>query len=215
MGAVLADMSRGFRDPVHGAQRTFRALLDAMARPGSERELAPRALDGLEPPASAVAGRPLGAGTTAVLLTLLDAETTVRLTGTLASAPSLAYLRFHTGVRSAFLEENAAFTVARGAEVDERLWSRLDLGTDEAPQRGTTLLVEVDELGTRSGGVRLLLRGPGIQASMELAVSGLSREFWIWRSALQSQLPRGIDLVLVCGVRIVAIPRSTRIALVG
>ena len=215
MSVALAEISRGFHDPIHGAQRTFRALLDAMARPGNERELQLADLDGLEPPASATPGRPLGAGLTAALLTLLDAEATVRLAGSLASAAALAYLRFHTGARPASLEESAAFTVARGADVDEGLCSRLDLGTDEAPQRGATLLVEVDELGSRSGGARLVLQGPGIPEHSVLTVSGLSRDFWRWRIDLQPQLPRGIDLVLVCGARIAAIPRSTRITLAG
>ncbi|WP_280155918.1 phosphonate C-P lyase system protein PhnH [Piscinibacter sp. XHJ-5] len=211
MDTVLADMSRAFRDPVDGAQRSFRALLDAMAHPGSERELPAAALAGIEPPASCSRQRPMSLGMTAVLLTLLDAETMVRLAGSLASAEALAYLRFHTGVRAAWIDDRAPFNVARAADVDDRLWSRLDLGTDESPQRGATLIVEVDALG--SAGTRLHLRGPGIPAERSLDVDGLSRDFWLWRTRLQSELPRGVDLVLVCGTRLAAIPRSTRITL--
>jgi alpha-D-ribose 1-methylphosphonate 5-triphosphate synthase subunit PhnH len=214
MSAVLADMTAGFRDAVHGAQQTFRTVLAAMARPGSVTALPPAALDGIAPPESAPPGKPMRAGTAALLLTLLDAETTVRLTGTLASSAALAWLRFHTGVRSAWLEEAAAFTVARAAEVDEVLWSRVGLGTDEAPQAGGTLVVEVDGLAER-GALQLLLRGPGIADVQPLSVGGLAPAFWRWRVALQRALPRGVDLVLVHGTRIAAIPRSTRITLEG
>lgn len=212
MAAVLADVTPGFRHPVHGAQKTFRALLDAMSRPGRRVTLPPEALDGIEPPASALAGQPMARGTAALLLTLLDAETTVRLAGSLASAAALSYLRFHTGVRSAWQDESPAFTAARAAEVDAGLWSRLDLGTDEVPQRGATLIVEVPALG-EDGRTRLALRGPGIESAQPLAVSGLSAEFWLWRVRLQAAMPRGIDIVLVHDERIAAIPRSTRIAL--
>jgi len=212
MESVLADISRGFRDPVHGAQQTFRTLLDAMARPGSESELPSTALDGIEPPPSCSRARPMSRAMTAVLLTLLDAETMVRVAGALASAEALAYLRFHTGVRSAWMDELAPFTVARAADVDDRLWNRLDLGSDEMPQRGATLIVEVDALGDVAG-TRLHLRGPGIASERRLGVAGLSLEFWLWRTRLQSELPRGVDLVLVCGARIAAIPRTTRITL--
>jgi len=212
MSAVLAEMTPGFRDATHGAQQTFRTLLDVMARPGVVSTLPAAALDGIEPPASATPGRPMSKAAAAVLLTLLDAETTVRVAGTLASAAALAYLRFHTGVRSTWLDELAAFTVARAAEVDAPLCSRLDLGSDEAPQRGGTLVVEVDALGELAQ-TRLRLRGPGIESVQMLGVAGLSREFWLWRTRLQSVLPRGVDLVLVCGSEIAAIPRTTRIAL--
>ena len=212
MSAVLADVTPGFRDAVHGAQKTFRAVLDAMSRPGRVVSLPEAAWDGVQPPVSAIAGEPMARGTAALMLALLDAETTVRLAGSLASTAALSYLRFHTGVRSAWQDETPAFTAARAADVDAALWSRLDLGTDEVTQRGATLVVEVPEMGA-DGRTRLALRGPGIHTVQPLAVSGLSAEFWLWRVRLQAAMPRGIDLVLVQGDTIAAIPRSTRITL--
>jgi alpha-D-ribose 1-methylphosphonate 5-triphosphate synthase subunit PhnH len=209
----LADVTPGFADATHGAQQTFRALLDAMARPGSVHELPPVAAAGIVPPPTGQADRPLSVGTAAVLLTLLDAECSVRLAGSLASPPALAYLRFHTGVRPALPGEAAAFCVTRGADADAALWQRLELGSDEAPQRGATLIVEVDALGGAGAATRLRLAGPGIATTQGLAVGGLSPAFWAWRSALAPLLPRGIELILVCGARIAAIPRTTRIEL--
>ena len=212
MSAVLADVTLGFRDAVHGAQKTFRAVLDAMSRPGRRVTLPAAALEGIEPPASAIAGQPMTPGTAALMLALLDAETTVRLAGSLASTAALSYLRFHTGVRSAWQDESPAFAVARAADVDAALWSRLALGTDEVPQLGATLVVEVPEMGD-VGRTRLALHGPGIETVQRFAVSGLSAEFWLWRVRLQAAMPRGIDIVLVSGNTVAAIPRSTRITL--
>ena len=80
------------------------------------------------------------------------------------------------------------------------------------PQRGATLIVEVDRLGGDAS-TRLRLRGPGIESAQPLAVTGLSQEFWLWRTRLQAALPRGVELLLVCGTQVAAIPRSTRITL--
>ena len=57
----------GFADPVAGAQSCFRAVLAAMATPGSVHP----AGEGLVPPA------PLGAAMAAVLLSLVDGDTTL------------------------------------------------------------------------------------------------------------------------------------------
>lgn len=207
MSAVLAEMTPGFRDPVHGAQQSFRTLLDAMSRPGRVQALPSAALDGIVPP-SVPRGTALSLSTAAVLLCLLDAETTVHLSGRLATAPSLAWLRFHTGVRLAARGDAAAFTVTRAAELETVLWEALDIGSDEAPQDGGTLIVEVDSLET---GTPLQLRGPGIEGVQPLCVAGPSPAFWQWRRQLSTQRPRGIDLVLCCGDRLTALPRSTRI----
>ncbi|HEX7688558.1 MAG TPA: phosphonate C-P lyase system protein PhnH, partial [Burkholderiaceae bacterium] len=94
------------------------------------------------------------------------------------------------------------------------LLARLALGTDESPQDGATLVVEVDGLDT-AGGIALALRGPGVESVQRLRVAGLPASFWDWRRDLQRQLPRGVDLVLVHGARVAAIPRSARLQIEG
>lgn len=210
IGDMLAQMTSGFRDATHGAQQSFRTLLDAMSHPGRVFDLPPVAIDGIVPPPSATPGRQMGIGTAAILLSLLDADTGLHLAGSLASAAAHAYLRFHTGVLPARPDGSAAFTVARADEVDAALWTRIEMGSDEAPQAGATLIVEVDALGPDAD-TQLELVGPGIEATQTLRVSGLSSEFWRWRGGLQALLPRGFDLVLVCGARVSAVPRTTRI----
>ncbi|MES2889088.1 MAG: phosphonate C-P lyase system protein PhnH [Pseudomonadota bacterium] len=213
MSAVLlSGMTAGFQDACHGAQQTFRSLLEAMARPGRLFVLPPTAIDGLEPPLGTGPGEPLDLGATAVLLSLLDAETQVRLVGSLNSAAAQAYLRFHTGVRLAAPGGPADFTAAQAGELSATVWDTLALGSDEVPQGGATLVVQVPTLG-EPGATRLVLRGPGIESTQRLGVSGLSPAFWQWRRGLQAALPRGVDLILTCGARLAALPRTTHIEL--
>jgi len=210
MTDALARMGAGFADPVHGAQQAFRVLLTAMSEPGRLHTLHGAAIDGLAA-ADADLRPPLGLALAATLLTLLDADTPVHLAGVLATDDTRAWLRFHTGARAVPLV--AAMTAAAARDVDAALCDALDLGTDDAPQASTTLFVEVDALSDQAlaGAVALKLRGAGIESSRNLAVAGLPAAFWQWRIALQSELPRGVDLVLTCGDRLAAIPRSTRI----
>ena len=86
MRVMSAEMLQpGFADPVAGAQACFRAVLDAMARPGRVRE----AGADLTPPA------PLAPATAAVLLTLVDHDTPVWLDQ--AAAAARAWIAFHCG----------------------------------------------------------------------------------------------------------------------
>jgi alpha-D-ribose 1-methylphosphonate 5-triphosphate synthase subunit PhnH len=210
MTSPLAHMGAGFADPVHGAQQTFRVLLGAMSEPGRVFTLHDAAVDGLAP-TDAEMRPPMNVALAATLLTLLDADTPVHLAGALGNDAARAWLRFHTGARDA--STVTAMTAALACDVDAVLWSRLDLGTDDAPQSSATLFVEVDALSDQPlrDGFALTLRGAGIESVRHLAVAGPSHTFWRWRAALQSELPRGVDLVLVCGDRLAALPRSTRI----
>ena len=210
MSGLLARMGAGFADPVHGAQQTFRALLGAMAEPGRVLALPEAAIAGLAPQ-DADLRPPFGVALAATLLTLLDADTPAHLAGALATDDARAWLRFHTGARAQ--ARVAGMTAALARDVDAALWNALDLGTDDAPQSSATLFVEVDALSEQPlpGAVALKLRGAGIERSRDLAVAGLSTAFWQWRTALRAELPRGVDLVLACGTRLAAIPRSTHV----
>jgi alpha-D-ribose 1-methylphosphonate 5-triphosphate synthase subunit PhnH len=193
----LAGMPRGFADPVHDAQSVFRAVLDALSRPGRRQTLS--ACDGLQAPA------PLSRGLTALLLTLLDGETSLHLAGPLGSDSAWMAARFHTGVRAA-ARADAHFVAQRA---DEASWDGLRLGTDEAPQDGATLIVEAGSFS----GVSLLLSGPGIEHTQRLGGCGLPAAFWQQRIGLQKIFPRGVDLLVVCGSQLVGVPRSTRVTL--
>ncbi len=199
----LAQVGRGFARPAQASQQVFRAVLDAVARPGRLRALSSDTLAGLDDAA-------LGPARAAVLLALLDAETTLWLDRPLHEAGAPAHLRFHTGVRIVPTPEQAAFAVIDADRTPAGLWRSLQAGSDMAPQDGATLIVEVPSFAR---GRTLSLRGPGIESAQRLRVEGLEPAFWDARAELEHEFPRGVELILTCGERLAAVPRSSRIIL--
>jgi alpha-D-ribose 1-methylphosphonate 5-triphosphate synthase subunit PhnH len=192
--AAAPILAPGFADPVHDAQRCFRRVLDAMAHPGRIVDVAGALA--AAPPA------PLGEAAAAVLLMLCDVETPVFLPQ--EARPAAAYLRFHCGAPLVAAPDEAQFALA-----DAAAGPPLDafaLGSDEYPDRSTTLVLQVAALSGEAG---VVLRGPGIRDRARLAVGGLGAAFWPQRSALQALFPRGLDIVFACGSRLAALPRST------
>jgi alpha-D-ribose 1-methylphosphonate 5-triphosphate synthase subunit PhnH len=199
---LLAHMPRGFADATHDAQAVFRSVLDALSRPGRLQTL--QASDGLQAPA------PLSRGLTALLLTLLDTETSLHLAGPLASEAAWMYCRFHTGVQRE-AEAQADFVAMRAVEAT---LDGLCLGSDEMPQRGATLIVDTGSLALDRG-TSLRLAGPGIEHAQRIGLCGLPMGFWQQRIAMQPLFPRGLDLLLVCGTQLIGVPRSTLITIEG
>lgn len=212
-GLALDRIGRGLADPVHGAQQVFRQLLAAQSHPGRLQTVPAAVLQGLEAPG-------LGRAMAAVLLSLLDAETGLWLPGAWQAQGVADWLRFHTGTRTDLRLTAAPFAAtdlpALAAEGHDAaaLWRLLPSGSDEVPQDGATLLLEVAALSAAGPGA-LTLRGPGIADAQALAVAGLDGAFWRARAALALDYPRGVDLLLCCGDTLAAIPRTTRIALHG
>lgn len=175
----------GFADPVLDAQASFRAVLEAMSRPGT-------VLDILAPPEVPPGLSPAAA---AVLLTLVDTTTPLRLG---AGAEAEAWVRFHCGCR--LTPEGAAFVLDPAASL-----LALDAGTDEEPERGATLILEVADLSEGSG---WRLTGPGIRDTHKLRVTGAPAGFVADWGRNCARFPRGVDAILCAGTRIAALPRS-------
>jgi len=189
----MTGLGAGFASPVRDAQAAFRCLLDAMARPGSI--VVPRAP--AAPPA------PLPPAMAAVALTLLDADTPLWLDD--GADAARAWLRFHCGCRLVADPGEAAFVfVTDGGRMPEH--ARLRAGSDEYPDTSATLVVAVEALGS---GEPLTLAGPGIDGAAELRVAGLPDRFVAERATNHGLFPRGVDAMLVAGVRLAALPRST------
>lgn len=203
---LLGRVGTGLADPVHGTQAAFRVLLDALAYPGRIGALPMVALAGIAPP-QGLDGQPLPLGLVSLLLTLLDRDTTVRLHDNWASDPVGHYLRFHTGVRVAV---PAAFEVCSAAGLDPARCASFELGSDELPQRGATVVVTVDGFHLATA-PRVTLQGPGVETTQVLQVTGPSAAFWAWRRGLQGGYPRGVDLIFLAGRQVLALPRSARI----
>ncbi|PWS36316.1 phosphonate C-P lyase system protein PhnH [Falsiroseomonas bella] len=178
----------GFADPVLDAQASFRAVLEAMSRPGRVQAVVapPELPPGLSPAAASV------------LLTLVDAATPLRLA---AGTEVEAWVRFHCGCP--FVCDGAAFVLDPGATLME-----LEAGTDEEPERGATLILEVAAL-EEAGGWRL--RGPGIRDEHRLRVTGAPPGFVAEWARNHARFPCSVDVILCAGARIAALPRSLRI----
>jgi alpha-D-ribose 1-methylphosphonate 5-triphosphate synthase subunit PhnH len=182
----------GFADPVGEAQATFRAILDAMARPGRLHE----AGEQLTAPA------PLDKATAAVLLTLVDNETPLWLDTSAAAARE--WLAFHCGAVIAEAPGNAAFALALTLPD----LATLPAGSHEMPENSATLILQIAALGT---GTRYRLSGPGLREPGMLAATGLPGNFvqaWQQNHALY---PRGVDIALCAGTTLTALPRSVSI----
>ncbi len=187
----------GFADPVLDAQRCFRAVLDAISRPG----LVGTAGEALTPPA------PLAPATAAVLLTLVDPETKLFLDP--EAEPAADWIAFHCGAPRVTAPRAADF--ALGLSVPPALGD-LDPGTHESPETSATLILQVDALGT---GTSLRLTGPGIDGSTTLRVAGLPSGFIVAWGTNHAGFPCGIDVILCAGTRLAALPRSLRIEEAG
>jgi alpha-D-ribose 1-methylphosphonate 5-triphosphate synthase subunit PhnH len=186
-----------FADPVHASQGTFRAVMEAFARPGWVVSIP-----------AIVWAPPLHPAAAAIALTLLDYETPVWLDRTLASAPGLTdWFRFHSGAPITADALRAAFAfvadVAQAPPLDA-----FSLGTMEYPDRSTTLVLQVESF---SAGERFTLSGPGIAGTQNFTVDPLPRDFRAQLTANRERSPRGVDVILVTDDAIAALPRSVRV----
>ena len=183
----------GFADPVAQAQSTFRALLDAMSRPGTIRA----AGNNLTPPA------PLDPATAAALLTLVDGDARLHIAPDCAAARD--WLIFHCGTAPCPDPAAADFIVTTTLPD----FATLSSGSDEAPESSATLVLQVAAIGH---GTPWRLAGPGIKTSTTLHVTGLPADFAARWAANHALFPRGIDLVLCADSHLTAIPRTTTVS---
>jgi alpha-D-ribose 1-methylphosphonate 5-triphosphate synthase subunit PhnH len=193
----LADIGRGFADAALGSQAVFRRALSALSRPGEIHELDAEA----ETPAG------LNDASCALLLTLLDQDTSLWLSPGAASGPAGPYLRFHTGCLLAANAAEADFALVAAADELPAL-QVFKAGSDEYPERSATVVIQV---GGLSGSGGWTLSGPGIDGSTPLHAAGLDSRFVeAWNTGRRA-FPCGIDVFLACGNRIAGIPRTTLI----
>jgi alpha-D-ribose 1-methylphosphonate 5-triphosphate synthase subunit PhnH len=191
-------VAAAFSDPVLAAQATFRAVLDASARPGSVVTLG----EPLEAPS------PLSDGAAAIALTLCDHDTPVWLEPTLAAAPAVGeWLRFHTAARLADNPANAAFAFVADAQALPP-FETFNPGTLEYPDRSTTIVLQVESFGA---GASFVLSGPGIAGERTVRIASLPADIGTRLAENRRLFPRGVDLLLVCGSDIMALPRTTRV----
>jgi len=181
-------------DPVHDTRETFRALCDALSRPGT------------------VQRAPAAPADHAVLATLLDHEVTThttdeRLRDTLSSQGRL----------SASDPEHADIVHTHG----EPDWDVRDLarGSLLEPSDGATAIYRVETLsseppaeptGQSEDVVDVCLSGPGVPGTRTVQIGLRSAELERIREA-QSTYPRGVDVIFTAGDQIATVPRSATV----
>jgi alpha-D-ribose 1-methylphosphonate 5-triphosphate synthase subunit PhnH len=192
----------GFSDPVFDAQAVFKAVMDAMARPGTVVAVKPFS----RPPS------PLSPSAACVALTLCDSDTPLWLDPALqASTAARSYLAFHTGAPLANTPSQAAFVLVSDPAGLVAL-EAFAQGTQEYPDRSATLILQVDSL---SSGELLSLDGPGIEKTASIAPSPLPHRFVEQWGQNRARFPRGVDLVLAAPGGVACLPRTTRIRTEG
>jgi alpha-D-ribose 1-methylphosphonate 5-triphosphate synthase subunit PhnH len=193
---TIAELPPGFADRVLSAQSTFRSVMDAMARPGTVQRIVP------------MAGTPgpMMRGTAAIALTLFDHDTPLWLDAGMAESPEVVkWLKFHTGAPVVQDSSIAAFALIHDGALLPSL-DRFALGTSEYPDRSTTVIVQVESL---DAGCSFELRGPGIDDVAMLQATFRPADLFERLRMNEALFPRGVDVVLVAGDAVVAIPRTT------
>lgn len=199
MGEAFAAIEGGFEDPVLSSQALFRAIMGALARPGTVQGLG----------ALPVAPEPLTPELAAVALALADHDTPVWLDARLRHhRPVIEWLRFHTGAPLVDDPAAAAFAFGGAGQVMPDL-ADFAQGSDTYPDRSSTLVLAI---GGMRGGPNLTLRGPGIDGESVMTPAGLPQGFVRQWHANRARFPRGVDILLVGGGSAIGLPRTTRIA---
>jgi alpha-D-ribose 1-methylphosphonate 5-triphosphate synthase subunit PhnH len=199
----LARLSPAF-EPVRDAQRTFRVLLDAMARPGTVRRLPVAAADA-----------PVHPWLAAVLVTLLDHEVSLAVEPFAGADDVATYARQRTSV-PLVPTERADFVVASSETLDAALPERLRQGSLAYPNDSATLIVLVPSLDqtaeqSAANGLTLELAGPGVPAGHGFQLQGIAPALFESREAV-AEYPCGIDMILIApDGDVAALPRSTAI----
>lgn len=181
-------LAGGFTEAPIQSARSFRAVLEAMARPGTIHQVS-----GALPP------EPVSVAAGVILLTLCDGTTPLHLAGS-ANRPSLRdWVAFHIGA-PLVAAEDATFALGRWEDLQPV--SRFKIGQPDYPDRSATLIVECDRLVSHGPS----LTGPGIETATWLNLP----ETAAFR-ANRALFPLGFDTIFTAGDRIAGLPRSTRV----
>jgi len=192
----LADVTPGFADPVFESQAVFRAILDAMAHPGTVTSL----------PSSLYPPVPHFQAQAEVALTMLDFETPVFVDAALGRDSLHNWLRFHCGCPVTENPAEAAFAFVGASTMP--LLADFNQGDPKYPDRSTTVVIGCEAL---TGGAAQWLEGPGIAGRIWASPSGLPETFWAQMVANREMFPLGVDVILADETSVIALPRTVRV----
>jgi alpha-D-ribose 1-methylphosphonate 5-triphosphate synthase subunit PhnH len=196
---------------VFDSQAAFRALLDALSRPGSVCRL----------PDCSYKGAPRGfcAPALSILKTLCDHRVSFSVGGGSGDSQWMRYLEANLATPFKGAEE-ADYVLFDGTRFDED-FALLKRGSAEFPETSATAVLCVGRLaegvGENAGentprSCRLVLTGPGVRERASLTLAGFDHRYTEERGRANRFPPMGIDLFLVDPEgRVAGIPRSSAV----
>ena len=189
-------------------QLNFRAILEAMSRPGTYQVLS-------------LGERVIGnsayteAAYIALLAALLDNSVTFSDPQQLISEDELALLQANlTSI------DQADFIMCKGEFPSEFSSNRSNLSHRPSPKLGTlpspdlsaTIVICIRELDyQQNDGLNVQLSGPGINGQIQCSLDGLDAEWLMARQTWVSSFPLGVDMLLVDDKQVMALPRTTKL----
>lgn len=195
----LQNVVTGFTHEALGSQAVFRASLNALSYPGRPLKI----------PLDCALPRQGQGAAAALLLGLLDSDTSLWMSPSVFHSDASPWLRFHTGCKAVEDVRAAQFVwVALGDSLPQM--SSLMLGSDAYPDQSATCIIETQGLDTNVED--LFLEGPGIEGKRALKVLGLPDAFLEQWTDNHAIFPRGVDVFFTDSTHIVGLPRSTRIS---
>jgi len=186
----------GLENPVADAQTVFRKLLSGASEPGLIMSI-----DSLDEHPER-----LSLATYAIALTLFDQTTYVHLSPSLYVKDVANSLRFHAGVKLSHSIQQAHFVICN--EDDRPDLHQLNQGSETYPDQSCTLIIQCQSLST---GPYYQALGPGIEYKRRIRCSGIDSALMQHRTHMQTQFPRGIDIIMVCEHTFFYLPRTTQL----
>jgi alpha-D-ribose 1-methylphosphonate 5-triphosphate synthase subunit PhnH len=187
-------------DPVHDTRSTFRALVGAMARPGTVESV------------------PAAPADHAVLATLVDHEVTLH-----TEDDELREALSNAGRYEPAPLERADVIHVRGS-TDERI-TDAERGTLKEPSDGAIAVYRVDGLAEGPAGdeesedgrslpddaVALRVAGPGVPGRQQFRVAGVPETEVGAIADVGDEFPRGVEAVFAAEETVAALPRSVSV----
>ena len=190
---------RGLYDPVLGSQSIFRAMLEALSRPGVPAHIPALGVEGPDA---------LPPQVLTLLISICDHDTPIWLEQALRASPIARWLAFHCSAPTTADPLQASFAVLHGPLAPSAMLDQFALGDVRYPERSTTVIFCCDDL---TSGAPIALTGPGVEARLTIRPSGLPDDFVAMAQANHESFPRGVDVLLVAGSQMIGLPRSTKL----
>lgn len=186
----------GFTDPVTDSRETYKAVLNAITRPGLVQTIGARlhAPDGINP------------ATAAVCLAFLDSSTPIWVNGD-TDSKTKRWLELICGAPVIKAPGKAALALINATGI----MPSPDIFYSPYQRRRVMPTTMVIQVGSLNNDGNWVLSGPEIKYKQNLTADGLTPEFLQIRNKMSSLFPNGIDMLLTSGRKLAAINRAISI----